>query len=79
LINLNEDLAIVRYVKLIEDTSKMPFGKYKGTIMQDIPASYFHWLWHNGMKEKTKIDPVAAYIEDSLSALKEENKDLIWT
>lgn len=44
--------------------------------MQDVPASYLHYLWNNGMKnEKT---PVADYIRKSLSALREENPDLIW-
>lgn len=29
----------------LTDTDPMPFGKYKGTPMQDVPASYLHWLW----------------------------------
>jgi uncharacterized protein (DUF3820 family) len=62
----------------LEDLSLMPFGKYKGTPMQDVPASYLHWLWNNGMKDKQEIDSVANYIKRSLSGLKIENKDLIW-
>lgn len=56
---------------------KMPFGKYKGEPMQDVPASYFHYLWTNGMKED-KQSPVAAYIRENLNALKMEHKDGIW-
>ncbi len=56
----------------------MPFGKYKGTLMQDVPADYLHYLWTNGMKEKTKTDSVADYIQRSLSALKQEDKDKLW-
>jgi DNA repair protein RadD len=31
----------------------MPFGKYKGKLIQNIPADYKHWAlaninWHNG-------------------------------
>ena len=30
----------------LEDTDSMPFGKYgrEGKLMQDVPASYLHWL-----------------------------------
>jgi uncharacterized protein (DUF3820 family) len=64
---------------ILNDLSPMPFGKYKDTPMQDVPASYLHWLWQNGMKNEVKTKPVADYINRSLSALKTENKDLIWS
>ncbi|WP_312074983.1 DUF3820 family protein [Chryseobacterium sp.] len=28
---------------------KMPFGKFKGTILADIPISYLEWLHKKGM------------------------------
>jgi uncharacterized protein (DUF3820 family) len=65
-------------MKELLDTDKMPFGKYKGTLMMNVPASYFHWLWTNGMDEKTELDPVANYINNNLSALKKEYKDSLW-
>lgn len=58
----------------------MPFGKYKGTEMQKVPASYLLWL-------KSKIDPsapnkrlllekvVLEYIDDNLYVLKHELKN----
>jgi hypothetical protein len=55
----------------------MPYGKYKGRPMQDVPASYLHWLWTNG-KEHDRQDPVAQYIRDNLDALKQEYEDGIW-
>lgn len=61
---------------MLTDTSLMPFGKYKGTQMQDVPASYLHYLWQNGMKDERT--PVANYIRANLHALQVENKDLIW-
>ena len=64
-------------MQTLEDTDPMPFGKYKGTAMQDVPASYFHYLWTTGMKED-KHSAVAAYIRKSLSALQQEYKDGIW-
>lgn len=28
--------------------TKMPFGKYKGTLISDIPVSYLEWLHNKG-------------------------------
>jgi len=72
------------------DLDKMPFGKYKGTLMQDVPCSYLHYFWtQTGFKDiANKPEPtplhqknswqVAQYIKNNLSALKDENEDLIW-
>lgn len=65
-------------MKTIDDTSPMPFGKYKGKPMQDIPASYLHWLWTSGKKEDKQCE-VADYIRRNLNALKLELPDAIWT
>jgi hypothetical protein len=67
--------------KLLLDTDKMPFGKYIGVPMQDVPAQYLHWLWTNvrdPMRNKVKDDPVANYINCNLNALKQEYPDGIW-
>ena len=65
----------------MNDLSPMPFGKYKGTPMQDVPASYLLWLWDNGLKERSQITldriEVRQYIKDSMSALKQECPDWI--
>src|SRR6266576_2292436 len=29
----------------LEDDDRMPFGKYHGTPMKNVPASYLYWLW----------------------------------
>lgn len=60
----------------MKDTDPMPFGKYKGKLMQDVPASYLHYLWTNGMKNDDS--PVANYIRENIDALKEEHPDGIW-
>jgi uncharacterized protein (DUF3820 family) len=73
----------------LEDTDKMPFGKHSGIPMQDVPASYFHYLWTNGMSSLKPYGPtgtlrddnqsrVADYIRRNLSALKEEHPDGVW-
>lgn len=61
----------------LHDLSPMPFGTYKGTPLEEVPASYFHYLWTNGM-ENNHQSPVAKYIRDNLAVLKEEYPDGIW-
>ena len=64
-------------MKQLSDTDPMPFGKYAGKPMQDVPASYLHWLWSNGAKEN-RVDPVPDYIRRNLNVLQVEYKDGIW-
>lgn len=59
------------------DSDKMPFGKHKGIPMSDVPASYLHYLWWNGLKDDKRSD-VADYIRRNLNAIKMESRDLIW-
>lgn len=55
----------------LTDGSTMPFGKYKGVKMIDIPASYLLWLFENN-----KTTPVVAvYISENMDAIKKEIKD----
>jgi len=35
-----------------ETGSKMPFGKYKGTYIEDLPYSYLTWLLEQSWFEK---------------------------
>lgn len=77
---------------MLTDLSLMPFGKYKGTPMQDIPVNYLHYLWvycNFNKSDLSKGRPtdnihkgncfdVSEYIAYNLYALKQENDDLIW-
>lgn len=54
----------------VKKGAKMPFGKYKGKPLEEIPASYYNWLWTNGMEKKK--DFVACYIRQNLVTLKKE-------
>lgn len=65
-------------MRQLKDTDKMPFGKYTGQPMSDVPASYFFWLWTNGKKDDKQC-PVADYIRRNLQALKTEHPDGIWS
>jgi uncharacterized protein (DUF3820 family) len=64
-------------MKELRDTNPMPFGKYEGEEMQDVPASYLHWLWVNG-KEHDKLCPVADYIRRNKTVLEKEHPDGLW-
>ena len=50
------------------DSNLMPYGKYKGTKMIDVPASYLLWLYENNKCS----GEVKAYITDNLDVIKEE-------
>jgi hypothetical protein len=63
--------------KSLDDLDPMPWGQYKGKPMQNVPASYLHWLWCNGKRED-KACPVADYIRRNIQALKMEYPDGIW-
>lgn len=71
--------------KELEDLDVIPFGKYyqTRTKMQDVPASYLHYLWTNGLdkelKQNSKQGDVARYIQKNLEHLKKEHPDGIWT
>jgi hypothetical protein len=62
----------------LEDLDPMPFGKHRTMPMQDVPASYLHYLWTKGLKNETATSPVARYIKRHLNHLKKEHPDGIW-
>ena len=64
----------------MKDTDLMPFGKWKGTPMQDVPASYLAWLKEDAEKKGQKIshEGVRKYIEENWSVLQSEILDRIW-
>lgn len=52
----------------LQDLDPMPFGKFKGTPMQDVPASYLAWLRNEGCNNEL----VANYIFNSWEAIEQE-------
>ena len=63
-----------------DDKSPMPFGKYRGEKLANVPASYLLWLYG----EVRPIAPnkmtlgqrdLVRYIEDNMEVLKKEIKD----
>lgn len=44
----NEDFGPDSYLLFQLIDMKMPFGKYKGTILSDLPVSYLEWFNRKG-------------------------------
>ena len=55
---------------MLHDNSQMPFGKYQGEKMINVPANYLMWLYNENKCNKE----VREYIEDNLDVLQEEIK-----
>lgn len=57
----------------LTDQSPMPFGKYKGQKLEDVPASYLIWLhdeWHC-------TGPIKEYIVDNRDVLDKQVKESV--
>ena len=54
------------------DESIMPFGKFKGESMANVPADYLLWLYENNKC----FGEIKAYIVDNLQVIKDEIKRL---
>lgn len=64
-------------MKELTDLCPMPFGVHRTKPMQEVPASYLHWLWTQG-KKFDRHCPVACYIRKNLESLKKEHTDGVW-
>lgn len=40
--------------------TKMPFGKYKGTVIADLPVSYLEWFLRKGGFPKSRLGNMMA-------------------
>lgn len=61
-------------MKSAYDDSIMPFGKYKGRLLGDIPDQYIIWIWENTdikneVSEDTERGAVARYFKLSYDSL----------
>lgn len=55
----------------MKDTDLMPFGKYKGTAMANVPAGYLLWARRN-WSYTDATTPILVYIKDNLDAIQKE-------
>lgn len=63
-------------LKPLADQSPMPFGKYAGRVMRDVPARYLHWLWNQ--PNVNPDSPVMLYIRENLEGLMMEHPYGTW-
>ena len=64
-------------MSILTHEDPMPFGKWRGTPMKDVPAKYLFWLWINGLSVRTDSD-VGDYIRDNIKELEASHPDGIW-
>ncbi|WP_294199340.1 DUF3820 family protein [Chryseobacterium sp. SORGH_AS_0447] len=50
---------------------KMPFGKYQGTVLADLPISYLEWFQRTGMPKGKLGMQLATVYEIKLNGLTE--------
>lgn len=55
-------------IRILKDSDPMPFGKYKGLDMDQVPADYLLFILEKG----TLSPEVKLYIEDNLDVLEQE-------
>lgn len=55
----------------IDDSYEMPFGKYKGEYLGDVPASYLIWFYEQATAHRTQ-PLLYAYIKKNLKHLQTE-------
>lgn len=64
----------------LADNSPMPFGKHKGTDMEDVPAAYLIYLWdenktkYESKQLNTDMMNVMDYINENMDVLAVEIK-----
>lgn len=62
----------------LTDESLMPFGKYKGEKMANVPASYLMWIYDEWTLPNPRFSfvnkDVKEYIEENLDVIQEEIK-----
>ena len=58
----------------LTDNSYMPFGKYKGDKMADVPASYLIWLYDNSKCSMEVLKYIHKNHDVLVAQAKKENK-----
>ncbi len=55
-------------MKSLDDTSKMPWGKYAGKPLADLPETYLVWLWNetdlrDALRDDSERGALARYVK----------------
>ena len=57
------------------DSDLMPFGKYKGTKMANVPAKYLIWLYENTDNNFRGAQEVSRYTFANMDVLKKQAEE----
>ncbi len=52
-------------------TMKMPFGKYKGTVLQQLPVSYLEWFARKGFPKGKLGNLLQTLLEIKMNGLED--------
>ncbi len=52
-------------------TMKMPFGKYKGTVLQQLPVSYLEWFARKGFPKGKLGNLLQTLLEIKINGLED--------
>lgn len=63
-----ETITKIQNAKKMKDDSIIPFGKYKGEKLSNVPPDYLIWLYEN----QKCYGELRQYIEDNLPNMKQE-------
>ena len=59
---------------VLNDQSKMPFGRYREEQLKDVPADYLIWFYHSSWGKK-KYPALFSYVEKGYKVLMEEVRE----
>jgi len=65
-------MSAVTVTAKFTDTTPMPFGKFQGKTMANVPAVYLLWLYNKGCNHAG----VRQYIMDNMDCLNKEAKNV---
>ena len=55
-----------------DDTTPMPFGKFRGQPLSSVPAHYLLWWWDDAEGWSKTTDPLHDYVKLALNDLLKE-------
>ena len=56
---------------IMTDSTPMPFGKYRGVLMANVPSDYLIWIYEN---MEGLFPDLRSYIENNMDALELESQ-----
>lgn len=55
----------------------MPFGKYQGCYVEDLPQNYLRWLWENIDLREPLLSAVQDSLQETMDIVKHPDRDTL--